>query len=57
MPRRPALTEAPLDTMFALPATKPDLIRHWTSGVADLAVIKRHRGGHNQLGYPYWRAS
>ena len=51
MPRRHALTEAQLETLLALPATEPDLIRHWTLGAADLAVIERRRGGHNQLGY------
>ncbi len=51
MPRRHALTEAQLETLLALPAAEPDLIRHWTLGAADLAVIERRRGGHNQLGY------
>ena len=51
MPRRRALTEAQIDTLLALPAAEPDLIRHWTLSAADLAVIERRRGGHNQLGY------
>lgn len=51
MPRRHALTEAQLDTLLAFPAAEPDLIRHWTLSAADLAVIGRRRGGHNQLGY------
>jgi hypothetical protein len=51
MPRRRALTEAQLEILFALPAAEPDLIRHWSLGTADLAVIERRRGGHNQLGY------
>jgi len=51
MPRRRALTEAQLETLLALPATEPDMIRHWTLDATDLAVIGRRRGGHNQLGY------
>jgi hypothetical protein len=27
------------------------LVRHWTLADADLAVVERRRGGHNQLGY------
>ncbi len=51
MPRRPALTEAQLADLFALPTAEPDLIRHWTLGAADLAVVDRRRGSANQLGY------
>ena len=51
MPRRRALTEAQLEDLLALPVSEPDLIRHWTLAAADLAMIDRRRGGHNQLGY------
>jgi TnpA family transposase len=51
MPRRRALTEAQLENLLALPVIEADLIRHWTLADADLAVIERRRGGHNQLGY------
>ena len=51
MPRRHALTDAQLEILLALPAVEPDLISHWTLSTADLAVIERRRGGHNQLGY------
>jgi hypothetical protein len=51
MPRRRALTSAQLEDLFALPATEPDLIRHWTLGETDLAAINRRRGDANQLGY------
>jgi TnpA family transposase len=51
MPRRRALTEAQLENLLALPVVEADLIRHWTLADADLAVIERRRGGHNQLGY------
>ena len=51
MPRRHALTEAQLEMLLAFPVAEPDLIRHWTLSTADLGVIERRRGGHNQLGY------
>jgi len=51
MPRRRALTEAQLETLFALPTAEADLIRHWTLDGVDLAAVDRRRGGHNQLGY------
>ncbi len=51
MPRRRALTEAQLETLFALPITEADLIRHWTLDGADLAAVDRRRGASNQLGY------
>jgi hypothetical protein len=35
MPRRCALTEAQLESLFALPADEADLIRHWTLVAAD----------------------
>ncbi len=46
MPRRRALTEAQLETLFALPTTEADLIRHWTLDRADLAAVDRRRGAH-----------
>lgn len=51
MPRRRALTEAQLETLFALPTAEPDLIRHWTLDRSDLAVVERRRGASNQLGF------
>jgi len=51
MPRRRALTDAQLENLLALPVIEADLIRHWTLAAADLAMIERRRGGHNQLGY------
>lgn len=51
MPRRRALTEAQLETLFAIPTTEADLIRHWTLDEADLAAVDRRRGAANQLGY------
>jgi TnpA family transposase len=51
MPRRRALTEAQLQTLFALPTTEADLIRHWTLSSDDLAAIGRRRRDHNRLGF------
>lgn len=51
MPRRRALTGAQLETLLALPAAEPDLVRHWTLDQADLAAVDRRRGPQNQLGY------
>jgi hypothetical protein len=44
MPRRRALTAAQLEGLLALPADEATLVRHWTLGTADLAVIERRRG-------------
>ena len=46
MPRRRALTEAQLETLFALPTAEADLIRHWTLDGADLAAVDRHAKAH-----------
>ncbi len=51
MPRRRALTEAQLQTLFALPTTEANLIRHWTVGSDDLAAVGRRRRDHNRLGF------
>jgi hypothetical protein len=51
MPRRRALTAAQLEGLLALPADEATLVRHWTLGTADLAVIERRRGYHNRLGF------
>lgn len=51
MPRRRAITDAQLQALLALPTTEPDLIRHYTLGPADLAVIARRRRPHNRLGF------
>ena len=51
MPRRRALTEAQLQTLFALPTTDADLIRHWTLDSSDLATVGRRRRDHNRLGF------
>jgi TnpA family transposase len=51
MPRRRVLTDAQREALLALPTRETDLIRHWTLGTADLAVVERRRGHHNRLGF------
>jgi TnpA family transposase len=51
MPRRRALTKAQLENLLALPVTEADLMRHWTLGDDDLAVVGQRRRNHNQLGF------
>lgn len=51
MPRRRVLTDAQITALFALPTAEPDLIRHYTLGPDDLAVIARRRRPHNRLGF------
>jgi TnpA family transposase len=51
MPQRRALTKAQLESLLALPVTEADLVRHWTLGDDDLALVDRRRRIHNQLGF------
>jgi hypothetical protein len=51
MPRRRALTEAQLENLLALPTTEAELVRYWTLGDEDLAIIGRRRRAHNRLGF------
>ncbi|MGF7176663.1 Tn3 family transposase [Azospirillum doebereinerae] len=51
MPRRRVLTDAQTTALFALPTSEPDLIRHYTLGPDDMAVIARRRRPHNRLGF------
>src|SRR3954471_10916426 len=51
MPRRRVLTEAQLETLFALPTSEADLALHWTLSPADHAAIQGRRGDHNRLGF------
>ena len=37
--------------LLALPATEPDLIRHWTLGPAEIVAIQRRRRDRNRLGF------
>ncbi|GGC67090.1 hypothetical protein GCM10011504_51360 [Siccirubricoccus deserti] len=45
------LTGAQLASLLALPASEPDLVRHWTLDRADLVAVERRRGDHNRLGF------
>jgi TnpA family transposase len=51
MPRRELLTLAQRDELLAFPTEEADLLRHYTFSTHDLAVIRRHRGDHNRLGF------
>ena len=51
MSRRRALTKAQLESLLALPVTEADLVRYWTLGDDDLAIVGRRRRNHNQLGF------
>ncbi|KAA0675758.1 Tn3 family transposase [Roseomonas genomospecies 6] len=51
MPRRRVFTDAQITALFALPTAEADLIRHYTLGPDDLAVIARRRRPHNRLGF------
>jgi TnpA family transposase len=51
MPRRALLTAAERSALLAFPTERDDLIRHYTLDERDLTRIRRHRGGHNRLGF------
>ena len=51
MPRRRALSESQLNALLALPTAEADLIRHYTLGPDDLAIVARRRRPHNRLGF------
>ena len=51
MPRRSILSAAERDSLFSLPDTKEELIRHYTFNETDLAIIRQHRGAANRLGF------
>ncbi len=51
MPRRAALSAAERNALLAIPTDEGDLIRHYTFGEQDLALIRQRRGGHNRLGF------
>jgi TnpA family transposase len=51
MPRRSILSKFELDSFFALPDLKDDLIRFYTFSESDISIIKQHRGEANRLGF------
>jgi TnpA family transposase len=51
MPRRALLTAAERRALLAFPTDPDALIRHYTFDERDLTRIRRHRGGHNRLGF------
>ena len=51
MPRRSILSKSELDSFFALPDLKDDLIRFYTFNESDISIIKQRRGEANRLGF------
>lgn len=51
MPWRAVLTAAERSALLAFPTDADALIRHYTFDERDLTRIRRHRGGHNRLGF------
>jgi hypothetical protein len=51
MPRRSILSASERDTLLALPAAHDDLIRYYTFGESDLALMRQRRGNANRLGF------
>ena len=51
MPRRSILSAAERESLFAIPRTQDELIRHYTFGESDLALIHQRRGDANRLGF------
>ena len=51
MPRRRALAEAQLEMLLVLPADEATLVRYWTLGDEDLALVGTRRRAHNRLGF------
>lgn len=51
MPWLAVLTAAERSALLAFPTNSDALIRHYTLDERDLSRIRRHRGGHNRLGF------
>jgi len=51
MPRRRVLTDAQLESLFALPTDDFRLIQHYTLTAEDIAIVVRRRRPHNRLGF------
>lgn len=51
MPRRKLLAPTERASLLSFPSNEDDLIRHYTFGEPELAMIDEHRGGQNRLGF------
>lgn len=51
MPRRRTLSGEVLDRLLALPTDEAELIRHYTLGPEDHALVRRCRRDHNRFGF------
>jgi TnpA family transposase len=51
MPRRSILSAAERESLFALPESNEDLIRHYTFSESDLSLMRQRRGNANRLGF------
>ena len=51
MPRRTLLNQTDRDSLFALPGSAAEWVRHYSLSDADHAIIEQHRGDHNRLGF------
>jgi hypothetical protein len=51
MPRRSIISASERDSLLALPEGRDELIRHYTFGESDLALIRQRRGDANRLGF------
>ena len=51
MPHRSILSTAEQESLFALPESTDELIRHYSLNENDLSIIRQHRGAANRLGF------
>lgn len=51
MPRGSILSATERDSLFTLPNSQEELIRHYTFNETDLSIIRQHRGSANRLGF------
>ena len=51
MPRRSILSLAERESLLALPDSQDEMIRHYSFGETDLAIIRQRRGSANRLGF------
>lgn len=51
MPRRELLSAVQREALVAVPTSTEEIALHYTLNESDLALIRRRRGAHNQLGF------